>query len=127
MHHESLVVVDFGSQVTQLIARRVRELGVFAEIVPCDRVTAYLDRAREDNHEVKGIILSGGPSSIYDDLAPALDPSVLHRGIPVLGICYGLYCIVQALGGEVVAATEREYGAATLRVITPLGPMSPFE
>jgi len=127
VHHESLVVVDFGSQVTQLIARRVRELGVFAEIVPCDRVTAHLDRAKAENHEVKGIILSGGPSSIYDDLAPSLDPSVLHRGIPVLGICYGLYCLVHALGGEVVAAAEREYGAAALRVKLPLGPMSTFE
>jgi len=126
VHHESLVVVDFGSQVTQLIARRVRELGVYAEIVPFDRVLAHLDRAPSQGHEVKGIILSGGPSSIYDDQAPALAPEVLQRDIPVLGICYGLYCIVQGLGGQVVPAREREYGGAILRVLRAEGPVAPF-
>src|SRR5690606_9337323 len=114
--HESLVVVDFGSQVTQLIARRVRELGVFAEIVPCDRALERIEAL-----EPKGIILSGGPSSIYDDGSPRLDPAVLERGIPMLGICYGLYVIVDGLGGEVAPAQSREYGAATLDVLEAAG------
>jgi GMP synthase (glutamine-hydrolysing) len=119
--HESLVVVDFGSQVTQLIARRVRELGVFAEIVPCDRALERIEALAP-----KGIILSGGPSSIYDEGAPRLDPAVLARGVPVLGICYGLYVICDALGGEVAPARSREYGAATLDVSESAGPTKPF-
>ena len=77
--HESLVVVDFGSQVTQLIARRVRELGVYAEIVPCD---APVERIARD--KLRGVILSGGPSSIYDPGAPSLTKGVLELGVPVL-------------------------------------------
>ena len=119
--HESLVVVDFGSQVTQLIARRVRELGVFAEIVPCDRALERIEAL-----EPKGIILSGGPSSIYEEGAPRLDPAVLARGVPVLGICYGLYVIVDSLGGQVATARSREYGAATLDVLESSGPTTPF-
>jgi GMP synthase (glutamine-hydrolysing) len=119
--HETLVVVDFGSQVTQLIARRVRELGVFAEIVPCDRA-----RERIESLDPRGIILSGGPSSIYADGAPALDPVVLERGVPVLGICYGLYVVCAALGGEVAQAKSREYGSATLDVLESAGPTTPF-
>ena len=121
-HHEILIVVDFGSQVTQLIARRVRELGVYAEIVPFDRA---LQRIGESNP--RGIILSGGPSSTYDEGAPTLDARVLEQGVPVLGICYGLYSIVQGLGGEVAPATEREYGAASLQVAQAKGPTGSFE
>lgn len=121
-HHESLVVVDFGSQVTQLIARRVRELGVYAEIVPFDRA---LDRI--EALEPRGIVFSGGPSSVYEEGAPQLDPRVLGLGLPVLGICYGLYVIVQGLGGSVVRADTREYGAATVHVLEPAGPVAPFE
>lgn len=119
--HQTLVVLDFGSQVTQLIARRVRELGVFAEILPFD---AELDRIQ--GKEPMGIILSGGPSSIYDDGAPRLDPKLLELGVPMLGICYGLYMLVDALGGEVVAATEREFGAATMHVDASAGPTKSF-
>src|SRR4029079_11504240 len=93
--HETLVVIDFGSQVTQLIARRVRELGVYAEILPCDAPAA-----RVAARNPRGIILSGGPSSIYEEGAPKLDPGVLALGVPVLGICYGLYVLVDALGGR---------------------------
>jgi GMP synthase (glutamine-hydrolysing) len=120
-NHETLLVVDFGSQVTQLIARRVRELGVFAEIVPCDRALERIEAL-----EPKGIILSGGPSSIYDEGAPRLDPAVLERGVPLLGICYGLYVVCAGLGGDVVPAKSREYGAASLEVLESAGPTTPF-
>ena len=116
--HETLVVLDFGSQVTQLIARRVRELGVYAEILPYDLPLAEL----EARHP-KGVILSGGPSSIYDVGAPQLDPRILELGVPVLGICYGLYAMVAGLGGEVRSAREREYGHAIITVDLPAGPM----
>jgi GMP synthase (glutamine-hydrolysing) len=121
MSHQTLIVLDFGSQVTQLIARRVRELGVFAEILPYHTPAAQL-AARDP----RAIILSGGPSSLYDEGAPQLDPAVLQLGVPVLGICYGLYLLVAMLGGEVIAAKEREYGAATLQVEVAEGPLAPF-
>ncbi|MCH9684487.1 MAG: glutamine-hydrolyzing GMP synthase [Deltaproteobacteria bacterium] len=117
--HETLIVLDFGSQVTQLIARRVREQGVYAEILPCD---APLSRIVASNP--KGIVLSGGPSSIYDDGAPRMDPAVLAQGVPVLGICYGLYVVVDALGGTVEASSSHEYGAATVEVLASKGPTS---
>jgi len=119
--HQTLVVLDFGSQVTQLIARRVRELGVFAEILPYHTPVATL-RAKDP----RAIILSGGPSSLTDDGAPQLDPAVLELGVPVLGICYGLYLIVAACGGSVVPSKEREYGAATLTVDRAEGPLARF-
>ncbi|MCA9651366.1 MAG: glutamine-hydrolyzing GMP synthase [Myxococcales bacterium] len=119
--HENLIVVDFGSQVTQLIARRVRELGVYAEILPCD---APLSRIAGENP--KGIILSGGPSSIYEDGAPRLDPAVLQLGVPVLGICYGLYVLVDGLGGRVEKSARHEYGAAEVEVREAVGPLAPF-
>jgi GMP synthase (glutamine-hydrolysing) len=119
--HETLLVVDFGSQVTQLISRRIRELGVYAEIVPCTKAAARIAAAKP-----KGIVLSGGPSSIYDDGAPQMPDGVLEAGVPVLGICYGLYVLVDALGGAVAKADEREYGAATIRVLESLGPTAPL-
>jgi GMP synthase (glutamine-hydrolysing) len=119
--HETLVIVDFGSQVTQLIARRVRELGVYAEIVPCDRAVARIAAL-----EPRGIVLSGGPLSVYDPGAPQLDPMIAQVGVPILGICYGLYTLVNALGGEVVRADEREYGAAMLHVTEEAGPTAPL-
>ncbi|MCX4244704.1 glutamine-hydrolyzing GMP synthase [Paraliomyxa miuraensis] len=120
--HQTLVVVDFGSQVTQLIARRVRELGVYAEIIPYD---APASRIAE--RSPLGVILSGGPSSIYQAGAPRLDPAVLGLGVPVLGICYGLYVLVDALGGTVEAAGEHEYGPATVQVLAAEGPASAFD
>ncbi len=119
--HQTLVVLDFGSQVTQLIARRVRELGVFAEILPYHTPVATL-RAKN----IQAIILSGGPSSLYAEGAPQLDPEVLELGVPVLGICYGLYLIAAALGGTIIPATEREFGAATLEVLASEGPLARF-
>ena len=119
MSHETLVVLDFGSQVTQLIARRVRELGVYAEIHPYD---LPLDELKAKNPI--GIILSGGPSSIYDEGAPVMNPEVLQLGVAVMGICYGLYSLVSNLGGEVVPAKEREFGHALVDVDDSAGPMS---
>jgi GMP synthase (glutamine-hydrolysing) len=102
-----VVVLDFGGQYTQLIARRIREQQVFSAIVPC---TASLEEIR--SYEPAGIILSGGPSSVYDAEAPKCDPAVLSAGIPVLGICYGMQWIAKTLGGRVEPAGRREYGRA---------------
>jgi GMP synthase (glutamine-hydrolysing) len=120
--HQTLIVLDFGSQVTQLIARRVRELGVYAEILPFHTPAAAI-MARDP----RAIILSGGPSSLYDEGAPMPDPAVLQLGLPVLGICYGLYLIAAQLGGEVVAAKHREFGAADLQIAAAEGPLARFE
>jgi len=102
-----IVVLDFGGQYTQLIARRIREQQVFSAIIPC---TAGLDEIR--SYEPVGIILSGGPSSVYDKDAPKCDPAVLSAGIPVLGICYGMQWIAKTLGGIVEPVKRREYGRA---------------
>lgn len=107
--HETLVILDYGSQYTQLIARRVRELGVFSVILPYN---APIETIVEQ--QPLGIILSGGPSSVYDDHAPQLNERVLEMGVPVLGICYGLQLLTRHLGGVVEASDSREYGKATL-------------
>ena len=119
--HEKLVVLDFGSQVTQLIARRVRELGVYAEILPYDVGVEYLKKEAP-----LGLILSGGPSSIYDEGAPELDPAVLELGVPVLGICYGMFAMVSAIGGKVAPAKVREFGDAQLVIDDAVGPLATF-
>lgn len=106
-----IVVLDFGGQYTQLIARRVREQKVFSSILPC---TVSLDEIRK--FEPAGIILSGGPSSVYDKDAPKCDPSVLAMQIPVLGICYGMQWVAKYLGGRVEPAERKEYGPAHLNV-----------
>jgi GMP synthase (glutamine-hydrolysing) len=113
----TIVILDFGSQYTQLIARRIREFNVFSVVLPC---TVSLDKVKA--LAPKGIILSGGPCSVYDADAPAADPAVLAMGLPVLGICYGLQFITHHLGGEVVSAAAREYGHAEVNVVaeTPL-------
>jgi len=106
-----IVVLDFGGQYTQLIARRVREQQVFSAILRC---TTALDEIRK--LEPAGIILSGGPSSVYDQDAPKCDPAVLAMGIPVLGICYGMQWIANNLGGTVEPVDRREYGPAQLNI-----------
>jgi GMP synthase (glutamine-hydrolysing) len=108
---QSIVILDFGAQYTQLIARRVRELKVFSVVLPC---TASLDEIK--SYRPAGIILSGGPSSVYDADAPPADARVLEQGLPVLGICYGFQYIVHALGGKVRPAPKREYGHAEVSV-----------
>lgn len=102
---ESIVILDFGSQYTQLIARRIRELGVYSEIVPIDAPWSQVQALRP-----RGIILSGGPSSVYDPGSPALPAGVFESGLPILGICYGMQLIGAALGGRVEPTTVREYG-----------------
>jgi GMP synthase (glutamine-hydrolysing) len=111
---QSIVILDFGSQYTQLIARRVREQNVFSVVLPC---TAPLDEIRSYNPV--GLILSGGPSSVYDSDAPPADKQVLTLGLPVLGICYGLHFITHQLGGRVRPGVRREYGHAQIEVLTP--------
>jgi len=106
-----VVVLDFGGQYTQLIARRIREQQVFSAVLPC---TSSVEEIRK--LEPAGIILSGGPSSVYDAEAPKCDPKVLALGIPVLGICYGMQWITHTLGGTVEKAERREYGRAQLSV-----------
>jgi GMP synthase (glutamine-hydrolysing) len=106
-----VVVLDFGGQYTQLIARRIREQQVFSAVLPC---TSSIEEIRK--REPAGIILSGGPSSVYDAQAPKCDPKVLALGIPVLGICYGMQWITHTLGGTVEKAERREYGRAQLSV-----------
>jgi GMP synthase (glutamine-hydrolysing) len=114
----SIVILDFGSQYTQLIARRIREQNVFSAVLPC---TASLDEIR--SYKPLGIILSGGPSSVYDADAPPADPRMLALGLPVLGICYGLQFITYHLGGRVRSAEKREYGHAEVEVIDPENPL----
>ena len=117
MDTSTIVILDFGSQYTQLIARRIREFNVFSVVLPC---TASLDQVKALSP--KGIILSGGPNSVYDADAPAADPKVLELGVPVLGICYGLQFITHHLGGKVESAASREYGHAQVMLVeeTPL-------
>ncbi|MCU0482877.1 MAG: glutamine-hydrolyzing GMP synthase [Chloroflexi bacterium] len=108
---DTVVVLDFGSQYAQLIARRVRELNVYSELLPFD--TPWPEIARR---HPRAIILSGGPASVYEDAAPRPDPALWTSGVPVLGICYGLHLMARELGGDVVPATKREYGPATITV-----------
>ncbi len=106
-----VVVLDFGGQYTQLIARRIREQQVFSAILPC---TVSLDEMMK--LEPVGIVLSGGPSSVYDAEAPKCDPKLLALGVPILGICYGMQWIMHTLGGKVEPAERREYGRAQLNI-----------
>ena len=111
MDTQTIVILDFGSQYTQLIARRVREQNVFSVVLPCTAPVPEIEA-----HKPIGLILSGGPSSVYDADAPAADPRLLEIGAPVLGICYGLQFIVHHLGGKVRPASKREYGHAEVTV-----------
>jgi len=108
---ETILVLDFGSQYTQLIARRIRELGVYCEIVYPDLSAARIKALRP-----RGLILSGGPSSVYDPQAPRCDPAVFSLGLPILGICYGIQLLAQGLGGKVERSPRREYGSAELQI-----------
>jgi GMP synthase (glutamine-hydrolysing) len=111
-----VLVVDLGAQYAQLIARRVREAHVYSEIVPHDAAAADLARRRP-----AGLILSGGPASVYEEGAPGIDPAIFAMGVPVLGICYGHQLMARELGGEVAATGDREYGGTGLAVDQPGG------
>src|SRR5438034_2364441 len=109
--HSKILILDFGSQYTQVIARRIRECQVYSEIVPFDTLAAEIAKLKPN-----GLILSGGPASVYDKGAPHLDPKIFSLGIPVLGICYGMQLMAHHLGGQVVFTGRREYGAGTLHI-----------
>src|SRR5271155_2141866 len=113
---ELVLILDFGSQYTQLIARRIREQRVYCEIHPCtlpfDQIATLGARA---------IVLSGGPASVYETGAPSIDPRIFELRVPLLGICYGLQLTAHLLGGRVERAPEREYGAAKVTVEEPSG------
>ncbi len=111
-----IIILDFGSQYTQLIARRVREAGVFCEIHPFNYPLEKIRAAGP-----RGVILSGGPSSVYDKKAPKSDPGVFDLGVPVLGICYGLQLMVSHFGGQVTRSHRREYGPADIEVLQGTG------
>jgi len=123
---EKVLVLDFGSQYTKLIAKGARELGVYSEIVPYDIPAAEIARLGP-----KGLILSGGPASVYEESSPHPDPRIYELGIPILGICYGMQLIAQDLGGRVVRARAREYGLARVEIVDygrlfrGLGPREP--
>ncbi|WP_457625988.1 glutamine-hydrolyzing GMP synthase [Persephonella sp.] len=112
MEHRGIVILDFGSQYTQLIARRIREIHVYSEILPYN---ASIEEIKK--HNPKGIIFSGGPASVYEPDAPKPDERVFELGLPILGICYGLQLIADHFGGEVVKAERHEYGRAELEIL----------
>ena len=111
MAQEKILIIDFGSQYNQLIARKIRELNVFCEIVHPTISADSINRG-----ETRGIILSGGPASVYAKGAPTCDNRLFGLGIPVLGICYGMQLMAKTLGGGVERAHSREYGRATFTV-----------
>jgi GMP synthase (glutamine-hydrolysing) len=114
LNRQMIVILDFGSQYSELIARRIRETQVYSEVLSYRTTAAQLQQLNP-----KGIILSGGPSSVYDDGAPVCDPQIWHLGIPVLGVCYGMQLMVNQLGGKVVRADRGEYGKASLLIDDP--------
>ena len=114
MSHQKILILDFGSQVTQLIARRVREAHVFCEVHPCD-VTDEWVKAYAADGNLKGIILSGSHASVYEDETDKAPQAVFELGVPVLGICYGMQTMAQQLGGKVEAGKTREFGSAQIR------------
>src|ERR1700722_19163268 len=111
IHAHRILILDFGAQYTQLIARRVRELGVYCEIHPWD-----ISDAEVRAFGARGIILSGGPESVTDAAPPRAPPAVFELGVPVLGICYGMQTMAQQLGGKVVPGDVREFGYAEVQV-----------
>src|SRR5579875_2265602 len=112
---QAIIVLDYGSQYSRLITRRVRECHVYSELVPASTTLAQLQR--NTHLDIKGFILSGGPSSVYDENAPSCDPAILASGLPILGICYGMHLLAHQLGGHVqLTGDRREYGPATLEV-----------
>ena len=111
----SILILDFGSQYSELIARRIRETNVFSLVV-----SNYISIREINNINPKGIILSGGPNSVYEQNAPKCDEKIFNLGIPILGICYGMQLMVIELGGSVISATKRaEYGLSLIHISEP--------
>ena len=119
-----ILILDYGSQFTQLIARRVRETHVYCEIHPAARGT---DLGFVKQFAPKGIILSGGPNSVSDPGAPTADPKLLELGTPILAICYGMQLVAQLAGGKVTPSAQREYGRAEVTVRDATGLFAGFE
>src|SRR6478752_171527 len=111
---ESILIVDFGSQVTQLIARRIREAGVYSEIAPFNAAEEAFHRLQP-----KGVIFSGGPASVTSENSPRAPQVLFDSGLPLLGICYGQQTLHQQLGGKVVASDQREFGRAFIDIVSP--------
>ena len=111
MGKQWIAILDYGSQYTQLIARRIREMEVYSEIVRCDTTAEELKQ-----NPPAGIILSGGPNSVFEDGAPTVDTAIFAMGLPILGICYGMQLMSYKLGGKVVPGTEREYGKMPIEI-----------
>ena len=115
---ESILIVDFGSQVTQLIARRIREAGVYCEIAPFNAAEEAFHRL-----EPKGIIFSGGPASVIDAESPRAPQVMFDSGLPLLGICYGQQTLHQQLGGKVVTSDQQEFGRAFIDIVVAFRPV----
>ena len=113
MSREKIIIIDFGSQFTQLIARKVRELGAYSEIINFSKI-----KNLNKNQFIKGIILSGGPLTVTDKKTPKLDSKILGLKIPILGICYGHQILSKKLGGKVKASKKREFGRVFLKNIS---------
>ncbi|MFA6967969.1 glutamine-hydrolyzing GMP synthase [Bosea sp. (in: a-proteobacteria)] len=113
-HHDSILIIDFGSQVTQLIARRIREIGVYCEIAPFQSASEAFQRLKP-----KGVIFSGGPASVPDEGSPRAPQEVFLTGLPVLGICYGQQTMAEQLGGKVESGHAAEFGRADVEIVTP--------
>jgi GMP synthase (glutamine-hydrolysing) len=120
MKYDTILVLDFGGQYCHLIGRRIREHGVYSEIVPHD-ITPDEIKTLNKKLNVKGLILSGGPSSVYEPNAPRLDPRILEMNLPILGLCYGHQLVVQLVKGKVEPATCKEYGVARVEIDKPVG------
>ncbi|MGL5877793.1 MAG: glutamine-hydrolyzing GMP synthase, partial [Xenococcaceae cyanobacterium] len=114
LNRQTIVIVDFGSQYSELIARRIRETQVYSEVISYRTTAEQLKTLNP-----KGIILSGGPNSVYDKYAPICDPEIWNLGIPILGVCYGMQLMVKQLGGTVEKAKRGEYGKASLTIDDP--------
>ena len=114
MSHQNVLILDFGGQYNQLIARRVRDLGVYCEIIPFRKAT--VEKIRE--YSPIGLIFTGGPNSVYDEKSPHYDKAIFELGIPILGICYGSQLMAWSLGGTVETAPTSEYGHTEVEVDT---------
>ena len=114
MTHDSVPVLDFGGQTAQLLVRRVRELGVYSELIPCDAPEQAVRRLNP-----RGVILSGGPASVYEPGAPQMPAWLIGTDLPVLGVCYGMQLQAYALGGRVEGERHREFGPAALEIDDP--------
>src|SRR4029450_1740182 len=112
--NESILIVDFGSQVTQLIARRVREAGVYCEIAPFNSAEEAFHRLQP-----RGVIFSGGPASVTDHDSPTAPQAIFDSGLPLLAICYGQQTLHQQLGGKVVTSDQKEFGRAFIEIVAP--------